>query len=117
MRACSCRVPTPRPPSSVVLAMVPAEAAARVVDVGTGSGAIALALKKERPAADGGGGRSLGGARRRWRARMPSGWRSRSKVVEGDLLAPVATQGPFDVIVSNPPYIPTAEIDGAARRK
>ena len=41
------------------------------------------------------------------------------KVVEGDLLAPMAAgvvggTGAFDVVVSNPPYIPTAEIDGLA---
>ena len=35
----------------------------------------------------------------------------------GDLLDPVAGEGPFDAIVSNPPYIPTAVIDvpGAGR--
>jgi release factor glutamine methyltransferase len=31
-------------------------------------------------------------------------------VLEGDLLAPVATQGPFTLIVSNPPYIPSGDI-------
>ena len=31
---------------------------------------------------------------------------------QGDLLGPVAAEGPFDVIVSNPPYIPTGEIAG-----
>src|SRR6185312_17479811 len=36
------------------------------------------------------------------------------EVVEGDLLAPVAERGPFAVIVSNPPYIPSAEIAGLA---
>jgi release factor glutamine methyltransferase len=30
--------------------------------------------------------------------------------VEGDLFAPVATESRFDIIASNPPYIPTAEI-------
>lgn len=30
--------------------------------------------------------------------------------VEGDLFAPVATDSRFDIIASNPPYIPTAEI-------
>jgi release factor glutamine methyltransferase len=29
---------------------------------------------------------------------------------QGNLLEPVAKEGPFDVIVSNPPYIPTAVI-------
>ncbi|MGZ3441044.1 MAG: N5-glutamine methyltransferase family protein, partial [Polyangia bacterium] len=36
------------------------------------------------------------------------------EVVEGDLLAPVAARAPFALIVSNPPYIPSAEIAGLA---
>jgi release factor glutamine methyltransferase len=35
--------------------------------------------------------------------------------LQGDLDAPVAAGERFDVIVSNPPYVPSAEIDGLSR--
>ena len=51
----------------------------------------------------------------RSRARTPpsTGWPAEIEFLEGDLLAPLAgAPGPLDALVSNPPYIPTAEIDG-----
>ena len=77
--------------------------------MGTGSGAIALALKQALPAA------SVIAIDRSPDAVEVA--RSNAaklglevEVVVGDLLAPVA--GPFDLIVSNPPYIPTGELAG-----
>lgn len=116
------RVLVPRPDTEILVEtalalLAPAAAAGeeeggkagRVVDVGTGSGAVALALKKERPdlellAVD----RSSGAAAV---ARANAEKLALAvEVFEGDLLAPVAARGPFALIVSNPPYIPTAEV-------
>jgi release factor glutamine methyltransferase len=112
--AVDARVLVPRPDTeaTVELALeMLAGDAPRIVDVGTGSGAIALALKKTRPeatvlAVD----RSPDAAEV---ARQNAAALSLDvQVVVGDLLAPV--EGTFDLIVSNPPYIPTKEIAGLA---
>ena len=98
----------PRPETELlvdaVLARVPAETFARVVDVGTGSGAIAVTLAAERPgwhveAVD------LSGAALRVAQRNAAahGVKTRLTFLEGDLLAP--TMGRFDVIAANPPYV------------
>jgi release factor glutamine methyltransferase len=115
--AVDARVLVPRPDTEATvdaaLAHLPADGSGRVVDVGTGSGAIALALKKERPllevlAVD----RSADAAAV---ARANAEKLALAvEVVEGDLLAPIAARAPFALIVSNPPYIPSAEIAALA---
>jgi release factor glutamine methyltransferase len=115
--AVDARVLVPRPDTEatvdVALAHLPAEGEARVVDVGTGSGAIALALKKERPTLE-----VLAVDRSPDAAAVARANADKLglavEVVEGDLLAPVAARAPFALIVSNPPYIPSAEIAGLA---
>ncbi|WP_439395893.1 peptide chain release factor N(5)-glutamine methyltransferase [Bradyrhizobium sp. PMVTL-01] len=81
----------------------------RIVDIGTGSGAILLALLHEIPDAFGVGTdlslTALGTARGNAAA---LGLGNRSAFVGCSYLA--ALSGPFDLIVSNPPYIPSAEI-------
>jgi release factor glutamine methyltransferase len=81
------------------------------VDVGTGSGAIALACASQHPTArliatdispD-----ALAVARKNAEA---LGLADRITFVAGDLLEPVAARGPFDAILSNPPYIRSGEI-------
>jgi release factor glutamine methyltransferase len=107
------RVLVPRPDTEILvetaLSLLPADATGRVVDIGTGSGAIALALKKERPNLE-----VLAVDRSPDAAAVARANAERLalavEVLEGDLLAPVATRGPFVLIVSNPPYIPSAEI-------
>lgn len=83
--------------------------ALRILDVGTGSGSLLLTLLAELPGAFGvgtdvsvaaletarGNGLRLGLAR-------SAGW------LAGDLLD--AVRGPFDILISNPPYIPTLQI-------
>ena len=84
-----------------------------MVDVGTGTGAIALAIADEHPGAvitatdispdalalAGENAERLGLA---------------VAFVETDLLDGLA--GPFDLVVSNPPYVTEAEIEGLAAR-
>jgi release factor glutamine methyltransferase len=108
------RALVPRPETEVVVerCLVHLEGVAepRVLDVGTGSGAIALALADEVPDArvvaidlseD-----ALALARENLARADVDG---RVELRRGDLLAGVA--GPFDLIVSNPPYVPAAEYD------
>jgi release factor glutamine methyltransferase len=109
--AISPAVLTPRPETEVLVktALEIMKPDARVLDLGTGSGAIMLAILSERPLAHGIGvdrseealvfaranGAALGlGARVAWRA--------------GDWGA--GLEGPFDLIVSNPPYIRSGAI-------
>ena len=107
----------PRPDSEFVvveaLGRLKGVVGPRVVDVGTGSGCLALAIAHQHKSAiviaidispealevARGNAKTLGLA-------------DRVTFREGDLLAPVAGEGPFDAIVSNPPYIATGEIEG-----
>jgi release factor glutamine methyltransferase len=85
----------------------------RLADIGTGSGAILLALLSELPEAYGAGTDisepALGTARAN-ASRLGLG--HRTGFVACDYAA--ALSGPFDLIVSNPPYIRSADIAGLA---
>ena len=85
--------------------------ALRVADIGTGSGALALALKKERPhdevfAADVSPEALAVAGENAGRLGLDIA------LVQGDLLEPLAHLGMFDLIVSNPPYISSPDIEG-----
>jgi len=86
----------------------PRSRALRIADLGTGSGAILLALLSELPNAFGVGSdvnvHALAVARDNAR-RLGL---TRAAYFAGDMAA--ALRGPFDVIVSNPPYIATGDI-------
>jgi release factor glutamine methyltransferase len=94
----------------------------RIVDVGTGSGCLAVALAHEVPAA------------RVWatdisRTALTFAWRNsvrydleaRIEFLEASLLTPFLLGGeaenavPFDLIVSNPPYVANGDLAGLAR--
>jgi release factor glutamine methyltransferase len=108
------RALVPRPETEVVvercLALLGGVAAPHVLDVGTGSGAIALAIADEHP-----GARVVAVDRsdsalvlaRENVAR--TGLEGRVELRRGDLLDGV--EGPFDLVVSNPPYVPAGEYD------
>jgi release factor glutamine methyltransferase len=78
-----------------------------VLDVGTGSGAIALALAHERPDARVTATELSPGALALARENAERLGLAVA-LVEGSLLAGV--EGPFDVVVSNPPYVLPAEL-------
>jgi release factor glutamine methyltransferase len=79
--------------------------APRIIDIGTGSGVIAVALATELPAARVVATESSRGALEVARRNaVRHGVDGRIEFVEGDLFASVT--GDFDLIVSNPPYIP-----------
>jgi release factor glutamine methyltransferase len=83
----------------------------RIVDVGAGSGAIAVALAYKLPAAEiyatEISAPALAVARQNAERNGVAG---RIHFLEGDLLAPVAGEL-FDIVVSNPPYVPEGDRD------
>ncbi|MGA9071210.1 MAG: peptide chain release factor N(5)-glutamine methyltransferase [Terracidiphilus sp.] len=95
--------PVTEPPHSFVFE------APRIVDVGTGSGCIAIALAHHLPdakitAID---LSSMALIRASENAAL-NHLSPRIRLLEGDLLAPVAGER-FEIIVSNPPYVPTID--------
>lgn len=87
--------------------------ALRIADIGTGSGAILLALLFELPNAQG-IGTDINPDALSMAARNASalGMSERARFVECNYAG--ALRGPFDLIVSNPPYIPSCDIDDLA---
>jgi release factor glutamine methyltransferase len=85
------------------------DAPLRIADLGTGSGAIVLALLSELPNAFGVGTDISAAALRTARDNARQlGFAARAAFVACDYSA--ALSGPFDLIVSNPPYIRSAHI-------
>jgi release factor glutamine methyltransferase len=85
----------------------------RIVDIGTGSGAILLALLSELPDAEGiGTDISVAALQTASNNAAHLGFAPRATFVACDYAA--ALSGPFDLVVSNPPYIRSAEIAGLA---
>ncbi|MHC6157145.1 peptide chain release factor N(5)-glutamine methyltransferase [Bradyrhizobium elkanii] len=88
-----------------------AERALRIADLGTGSGAILLALLSELPNAHGfGTDISAEALQTASRNAAELGLGQRTTWIECDYGSALA--GAFDLIVSNPPYIPSADIAG-----
>ena len=102
------RVLIPRPETeTLVEAALDLAPRARVVEVGTGSGAVALALKDERPDLE-------IVATEIDQAALAVAQENADRLgldvrfVEADLLDEV--EGPFDAVLSNPPYVGDAEV-------
>ena len=95
----------------IVLEYLPSfEPTPRVVDVGTGSGAVALAIAANSKSVDIIATDNSGGALdvvRRNASKL--GLSNRISFVRCDMLDAVG--GPVDIIVSNPPYIPSGQIE------
>lgn len=112
---------TPRPDTETLIETVlehhhanGEDGSVRILDLGTGTGCILLALLKEFPKATGVGvdlsADALVVAKRN---AVRHCLESRAEFVGGTWFVPV--NGRFDIIVSNPPYIETAEIPALER--
>ena len=105
---------TPRPDTEtildVVLPLFAEHEAFNVLDLGVGSGAVLLAILAERPAARGLGVDTSEEAIAVARENAANlGLAGRAALMRGDWTAGLY-DGQFDLVVSNPPYIPTGEI-------
>jgi len=105
----------PRPETEILVervgTLVPLFPKPRIVDIGTGLGAIAIALAHDWPSAqisaidvsNSALDLAMSNAKR-------IGFTDQIRFLKGDLLSAVA-QEQFDIIVSNPPYVPAADRD------
>lgn len=110
----------PRPETELVVERALALAGARarplrILDLGTGSGALAVALAIELPAAQVTAvDVSPAAVQVAERNAIAAGVSTRVRVLVSDWTAALDRDARFDLVVSNPPYIPTAEIGGLA---
>ena len=104
------RVLIPRPETELVVetAIERAPRGGRVVDIGTGSGCIAISLERERPDLHVlGVDQSVEALAVAAKNRVHLD--SRVQLAASDILT--GTRGAFDLVVSNPPYVPLAEYE------
>jgi release factor glutamine methyltransferase len=111
------RVLIPRPETELlveaVLRALPQGGPARLLDVATGSGCIAVTLAAERPEASVWATDIDAGCCEVARANAEAlGVAARVQVLKGDLFLPVASEPPFEAVVSNPPYVRTTDLSG-----
>lgn len=106
--AVDARVLDPRPDTETLvdwaLEWIATDTPCRVLDLGTGSGAIALALQSQRPAAE---VWAVDFSADALAVAQANAQRLNLAVqfAHGSWLQPIKAQAPFDLIVSNPPYI------------
>ncbi|MEC8165312.1 MAG: peptide chain release factor N(5)-glutamine methyltransferase [Pseudomonadota bacterium] len=108
----------PRPDSETLVAAVLArysepDTVVKIADLGTGSGCLLLSILSERPGAEGVGvdiSESALSIARENAQRF--GLAVRANFIQSDWASRL--DGTFDIVVSNPPYIPTAAIDDLA---
>ncbi len=107
----------PRPDSETLvtaaLDLVPETGPCFIADIGCGTGAIGLAILSERPDAKLFATDMSEPALHCTKANVQALELSdRVAVLKGHLLDPIPEARPIDIVVSNPPYIPSDDIDG-----
>ncbi len=108
----------PRPDSETLVAaaldLLPSDRAARLLDCGTGTGCLLIAVLSERPQATGVGIDLDSDAIVLARANAARcGQQKRASFVAADWRdSSVLADGPFDLVLANPPYIPSSAIAG-----
>ena len=103
----------PRPETETLVAAALEAPYSRVLDLGTGSGILAVTLLAERPAATGRATDIDAAALDVARANAAAhGVADRLELCRADWAE--GALGPFDLIVSNPPYIPAADLPALA---
>jgi release factor glutamine methyltransferase len=104
------RVLIPRPETELLVeaAIARAPRGARVLDIGSGSGCIAISLERERPDLDV-TSIDVSVAALDVASRNAQTHKSQVRFAASDVFD--AIRGEFDLIVSNPPYIPAADYD------
>ncbi len=104
----------PRPETEELVFRIVEEAAPapRILDVGCGSGAIAISLAKLIPNADV-TALDISDKAIETTAKNADNLAAKINIIEGDALEGIEryAEGQFDVIVSNPPYIPWSEAE------
>lgn len=116
--AVNANVLTPRPETEFVVeaglqSLLPADAPHRILDLGAGSGAIILALLMDRPHATGVAVDISARALEIVHANaVQLGVADRLEIRQGDWAESLDER--FDLVVSNPPYIRTGDIDALA---
>ena len=106
-------IPRPETEHLVEEALARAESAQAILDIGTGSGCVAVSIKKYLPAlrviaAE------LSRAALRVAAENSSRLQAPVELVQADLVEAFADDS-FDMVVSNPPYVPLADLPGLQR--
>lgn len=105
----------PRADSEAIVeaALAAAPAPRRVLDLGTGTGCLLLAVLSERPQAWGLGiDLSPAAAALAARNARATGLAARATFLAADWSAPLSGTARFDLVLSNPPYIPTQDLAG-----
>lgn len=101
----------PRADTETLIEVALEQPARRVLDLGSGSGALIVTLLAEWPEAT---GVAVDLSEKALAVTAENARRlavaERLALLQGEWFAPIS--GQFDLIVSNPPYIPSAEIDG-----
>lgn len=100
----------PRPETELLVDRARELEPGRILDLGTGSGCVAIACARQLPeAAVTATDVSAAALEVAARNAARHGVSDRIRFLEGDLFAPLAGDDRFDLIVSNPPYVPEGE--------
>jgi len=113
---CDGRALVPRPETELVAeaAIAALPGGGRLLDLCTGTGCIALSAALARPGATV-VATDLSPEALALAAENAAALGARAELLLGDLFAPLPAGARFDVLVSNPPYVPTGELPGLSR--